>query len=801
MGSRHGKTCHQRRQALTVSIILCSIFVVEVRGLSRVANLRRPTHLVGSKRIRHLNDSYGCFRTNHKCDSVKHHFEYSFFSTTKLELKNRGNQNSSGSSTSTQQDADSSPTTVETMEKSNSNSEWQANDFDNDRRLLEIAIARESAMSNLQQQQRKYTLEYGFARNRRPLLRDVLHTFAKVGAWMIFLASARDDSASDDSVSSLLRDSWDRSLPLNLRKLHMLIVKTIFMLTTLHHWIVGMALPLLLLMMVKCGTLGPDEYSLDEYSSYKPGPIPSNANPFFSSSSDVSNQRARNKYTGNFVLCLLENWSSAIVLSFVMRLYSMIVSLRTQKKGVGSIGSMYSLTRLFTRIGAAAALHQYPSLLFELRRGDRPRPICRSSAYMKRADKVLFQWLPLGIASDLVILLGRQGSSSGKVELGIIAASFVSTLPSLCHLIALGRIVRISKCSAVSLSALTVFPHSVDKVEEDVSLIDNHRKLVKWRYQLRWRTPQRLLETIRTWRNYFFTGHVPLLLEMDEWKKQPIHFDDFSTEGTQYKFRELLSGRVTTKMRSDENKNDNCMPDIAESLSLIFRDRDAGIRNATQARLFKHQESYTTKILDDVLGVAVQQTFGVGLSYDFDHFNIPVDDRKISVHQLRARMAKSAIRRKLELDNAMKTELDTLCRLKNFAITPLDKEVAENEMKSVEQGIRERYANEVDRMTSALCNLIPTNADAPKGTRYDSPILIAQYVDLKAAATRRGEFTVSKEVGPDPISVIEDNIRKDFGDEAADAYRRGEIAARQKETEMVSEFRRRYGEVEDGKTL
>jgi hypothetical protein len=48
--------------------------------------------------------------------------------------------------------------------------------------------------------------------------------------------------------------------------------------------------------------------------------------------------------------------------------------------------------------------------------------------------------------------------------------------------------------------------------------------------------------------------------------------------------------------------------------------------------------------------------------------------------------------------------------------------------------------------------------------------------------------------------VIEDNIRKDFGDEAADAYRRGEIAARQKETEMFSEFRRRYGEVEDDKT-
>jgi hypothetical protein len=101
-------------------------------------------------------------------------------------------------------------------------------------------------------------------------------------------------------------------------------------------------------------------------------------------------------------------------------------------------------------------------------------------------------------------------------------------------------------------------------------------------------------------------------------------------------------------------------------------------------------------------------------------------------------------------------------------------------------------------MTHALCTLIPINADAPKGTeRYDSPILIAQYVDLKAAPPR-GEYTVTKEVRPDPISVIEDYVRKDFGDEAADAYRRDEIAARQKEKGMLSKFREQYGEIEDG---
>ena len=39
-------------------------------------------------------------------------------------------------------------------------------------------------------------------------------------------------------------------------------------------------------------------------------------------------------------------------------------------------------------------------------------------------------------------------------------------------------------------------------------------------------------------------------------------------------------------------------------------------------------------MLDNVLGVAVEQTFGVGLSYDFNHFDCSVDDEEVSIHQL-----------------------------------------------------------------------------------------------------------------------------------------------------------------------
>ena len=272
---------------------------------------------------------------------------------------------------------------------------------------------------------------------------------------------------------------------------------------------------------------------------------------------------------------------------------------------------------------------------------------------------------------------------------------------------------------------------------------------------------------------------------MNEWNTQQIRFDDYSTEGH--------------SMRAFDD-----IPDadaIIESLSLIFRDRSAAIQNATQARIHKHQESYNTKTLDDVLGVAIQQTFDIGLSYDFDHFDSPENNGdEISIHQLRARMAKSAVRRKRELDGSMANELAVLRRLTDDAVTATNTEVAEEEMKLVEQVIRDRHANEVNQMRDALCTMIPTNADAPNGTeRYDSPIMVAEYVDLQAIAptTRRGEFQVTKDSVPDSLSTIEEYVRRDLGDDAADAYRQDEIAARKKEKQMLLNIRQRSGDLID----
>ncbi|KAL9190897.1 hypothetical protein ACHAXT_000603 [Thalassiosira profunda] len=342
-----------------------------------------------------------------------------------------------------------------------------------------------------------------------------------------------------------------------------------------------------------------------------------------------------------------------------------------------------------------------------------------------------------------------------------------------------------------------MFPGVDNQQQEDNEATMDERRRVRWRYQLRWRTPQRLVKTLQSWSNYFFTGHGPLLFAMDDRKRQPIRFDEFSTEGA---YTREHSG---VKSNSDADDLIPHADQIAESLSLIFRDRDAALRNATQSRAIKHQESYDTKTLDDVLGVAVQQTFDVGISYDFDHFDSPEEGEEASIHQLRARLAKSAVRRKRELDGAVKNELQVLRRLKDNVVTAANREVAETEMELTEQGIRERRDREVNHMRNALLTLIPTNADdLPKGTeRYDNPMMVSEYVNLTAPFQPAGELTATVGDAPDPLAALEDYVRRDFGDEAADAYRQDELAARKKEQDLLTNFRSQYGELDDDEAV
>eukprot|EP00984_Skeletonema_dohrnii_P007654 scaffold2797_cov133-Skeletonema_dohrnii-CCMP3373.AAC.2 len=680
-----------------------------------------------------------------------------------------------------------------------STSKWQAGNFQNDYKILENAMAKQSAMSNLQQQQRRYILDYGFARNRRPLLQDMLKAICIIGGWTVFFVTG----GASDRLHHLVK-AWEHMNWFS--KIHIAVTHALVNLSHLHHWMVGMIFPLCMLAWAKSGRF-PSARILEEY--FKPkGPL-SDAPKFFYTS-DLAKKRSKDKDVGDYVLCLAENWSSAIIPTLTVGVCSGLLQLSKRTKIAGLINfdtqllrsPLYlfvpALCRLLTRLGAAAALHQYPSLLFELRRNDQPRPLRRPTAYMQKGVSTFLKWLPIGVASDLAVVMStslrtRNIAVYGSVSPSIAAISLLSMVAPIIHLITLMRIVRISKCSAISLSEATTFKDlsHVEYVKTEVT--DEEREEKKWRYQLSWRTPKRISETVRSWTNYFLTGHAPLL-SMNDWKDRPLRTDDFATEGA----FSLFNDRGKTN-NTDTQQDSGLVPhaeSITESLSLIFRDRDAAIQNATQARYNKHQESYDAKTLDDVLGIAVQQTFGIGLSYDFEHFDVP-DEKDVSIHQMRARMAKSAVRRKREIDRKMKEELEVLQRLKNNVVTSKTKDVAEEEMKEVESEIRNRSINEIESMETAMLNLIPTNALAPAGTeKYASPIMVAEYVNLTAPVDNR-EFKATVEPAPDSLSMIEEYVRRDYGDEAADAYRQEEIAYRQKERKRLEQFRERYGELND----
>jgi hypothetical protein len=685
--------------------------------------------------------------------------------------------------------------------KTDSANRWLAGNFQNDYELLKNAITKQSAMDKLQQQQRQYTLDYGFARNRRPLVHDSLKAFAIIGSWTVFFVSG----CACESISHLL-NVWEHISWL--KRIHLAATYLFINLTYIHHWIVGMIFPLFFLIWARSGQCTSARV-LEEFFKTKGSPL-SEAPKFFYTS-DLAKKKSKYKDTGDYVLCLVENWSSAVIPTFAMGLFLCLSRLSKKEKVTAFINAGYpqqlfsplllilpALCRVVTRLGAAASLHQYPSLLFELRRNDQPRPVCRSNAYMQRGVSMFLKWIPVAVASDLAVMIilirqRRNDIGYGVVGPNIAAASLLSIVAPITHLISLMRIIRITRCSAVSLSEATSFQDLGHDAVLQRKATDEERK-VKWRYQLRWRTPKRISETLRSWMNYFLTGHAPLL-SMNDWKDHPLRIGEFATEGAY----SLFSDRGKTDNSESRQDGDDLTPSadsITESLSLIFRDRDAAIHNATRARYTKHQEAYDTKALYDVLGVAVQQTFDIGLSYDFDHFN-PPDSKNVSIHQLRARMAKSAVRQKRELDRQMKEELEVLYRLKKNVVTPKNEDVAEDEMKTIQNEIRHRGFDEIESMKTALLTLIPTSALAPEGTeKYESPIMVAEYVNLTAPVENR-EFKATVESTPDALSIIEEYVRKDFGEEAADAYRQEEIAHRLKERRMLERFRKKYGELKD----
>lgn len=102
---------------------------------------------------------------------------------------------------------------------------------------------------------------------------------------------------------------------------------------------------------------------------------------------------------GDHVLCLLENWTSAVVGPALLACLSCFLSMTQKRSSHVQLG--VGMSQMVTRLGAIASLYQYPRLLFLLKRRHQPRPMDRYTIRLQQLVSLHLTLAPIGAASDL----------------------------------------------------------------------------------------------------------------------------------------------------------------------------------------------------------------------------------------------------------------------------------------------------------------------------------------------------------------------------------------------------------------
>ena len=141
---------------------------------------------------------------------------------------------------------------------------------------------------------------------------------------------------------------------------------------------------------------------------------------------------------------------------------------------------------------------------------------------------------------------------------------------------------------------------------------------------------------------------------------------------------------------------------------------------------------------------------GIGLSFDFDHTTPLMKGEEPCVHRLRARAAKSAIKRINEIPNEIEKKVQNIDSLEE----------------QVKEGIRlaeESNEFELRYLANELITSIPVDAPSPKGKDFDIETLARS--DADNIFPEKEEEMIFSQEKRDPWKEA---IRRDFGDEYID---------------------------------
>ena len=382
--------------------------------------------------------------------------------------------------------------------------------------------------------------------------------------------------------------------------------------------------------------------------------------------------------TSDFARCLLENWfaSSMNALLLLCTLF-----FEQRDKVPSNIAMQYMVfARTISRIGVVSSILQFQEYLYKLNRERTKGPMFSFHAALRTLIAATFHLLPFGLASDLyqywVLSTGSTALSNSHSCLEIFkkfgvmpSLLFVMKMAQICSFI---RLIRIGNYSNVSLSIPNI--EAAKMLETNPQMFE--RKL---RYRIRWRQSKRISSCIRSlvkdFTIYIFSG----------WGDSSAILKE-TTKPTILKLIEREQG-------------DDLVP-------LSNTSRTKRLENAQEHMRNIHKTNYNKKIFNDPLGMALQQTFGIGLSFDFDHDSLLKSGEQPSVHRLRARCAKSAIKHYHEIPNLVRLEMSSLDLDSPLSKAILDKEIC-------------RRRHQLKLSALQLTKLIPTNAASPTGKDFD----------------------------------------------------------------------------------
>ena len=596
---------------------------------------------------------------------------------------------------------------------------WQAGDVYRDLELLEQGIRLANADVNLMQTERLDLLRY-MAQSRRPLLPDVQrYLFLPLSAAILL------NRFCLPQTNVLLRFS------------------------TVQFWTTMVVAPIMLLITKRLSKPPPD-------------PMPRELEGLALdclSLSTATDWEPPETSCQDSVLVLLEYWTSAVSLMALVGTVRVVAALSPSFRS-SIMGCWMGVLQCVTRLAAVAAIHQNPQQLYLIQRPTQARPLTFFTSLLQQLISSIMFFLPLGFSMDVYAILGMIPNEAGTALYSTLFVGAVGTWLRLkeqerCHQeeggvpqlqklkprtrwlygIASLIIARVPLCRMLQRRGFTwpimvewmqkplaetwplfrrglgstllwtfvgVLPLTIPALHlrsvarqvrvvctHDASLAADPNEYQKaaqdesrrmWRYRVEWQeNPQRIGQAF------------------NRWKSNLVYWLFFEGRAQDKLVQEQRSQLQSSSVSTDWSIKDRILREIEKGLPYVPQDQWK--RNAMERVAEKHQADYDRNSFDDPLGVAVQQTLGIGLGFNFEHDQPLEKGQQPSLRRLQARAAKSAIRRVQELYNPQlaKQELADMS-------DPDQRNAKAKEM-------RKKAQEEVDFLGRRMAELLPPPSD------------------------------------------------------------------------------------------